>query len=150
MASGINVKVSTKKLIKAMEEKVAEHKKLITQFDAAQKKYDAAVEKHEAFLLATAPKLAAKFDQKPLVRVSKVGWGANSGKTEVEVSYYIPNDEAKALNRPDWDDFKPDSGLCVNSLKEQVQELNNAIRLLGMSDEEFVNTSTYKSVAKYL
>lgn len=150
MASGINVKVSVKKLIAAMKEKVAAHEKLIAQFDAAQKKYDAAVEKHAAFLLANAPKLAAKFDHKPAIRVSKCGWGANAGKTEVEVSYYIPTDEAKTLNPPVWDDYAPASGTHVNTLKEQVQELNNAIRLLGMSDEEFVNTSTYKSVAKYL
>ena len=34
--------------------------------------------------------------------------------------------------------------------KSAVEEIENAIRLLKLTDEEFVNTSTYKSVAKYI
>jgi hypothetical protein len=33
---------------------------------------------------------------------------------------------------------------------QRIQEMENAGRLLAMTDEEYVNTSTYKSVSKYL
>lgn len=151
MASGINVKVATKKLITAMQAKVAEYTKMIAAYEAADKKFDAAVEKHEAWVKANAHKVAVKSDVTPVVRVNQRNWGAEAGKTEVEITYYIPNTEATGFKRPDWNDFKPDPNVNnVSDLKEQVKELNNAIRLLSMSDEEYVNTSTYKSVAKYL
>ena len=34
--------------------------------------------------------------------------------------------------------------------REQKEELSNAIRILKMTDEEVVNTSTYNAVARYL
>jgi hypothetical protein len=34
--------------------------------------------------------------------------------------------------------------------KEQKEEISNAIRILKMTDEETVNTSTYNAVARYL
>ena len=33
---------------------------------------------------------------------------------------------------------------------EQKEEIQNAIRILQMTDEETVNTSTYNAVARYL
>jgi hypothetical protein len=33
---------------------------------------------------------------------------------------------------------------------EQKQEIENAIRILKMTDEEVVNTSTYNAIARYL
>ena len=37
-----------------------------------------------------------------------------------------------------------------HSYNEQKQEIENAIRILSMTDEETVNTSTYNAVARYL
>ena len=34
--------------------------------------------------------------------------------------------------------------------REKKEEISNAIRILKMTDEEVVSTSTYNSVAKYL
>jgi hypothetical protein len=34
--------------------------------------------------------------------------------------------------------------------KEMVEEIENAIRILKMTDEEVVNTSTYNAIARYL
>ncbi len=34
--------------------------------------------------------------------------------------------------------------------KEMVDEIENAIRILKMTDEETVSTSTYNSIARYL
>ena len=34
--------------------------------------------------------------------------------------------------------------------RDEMREIENAIRMLQLSDEETVNTSTYKDVARYL
>ena len=40
--------------------------------------------------------------------------------------------------------------LHQHSYNEQKAEISNAIRILKMTDEETVNTSTYNAVARYL
>jgi hypothetical protein len=40
--------------------------------------------------------------------------------------------------------------MSVYEYKEKHNELSNAIRILKMTDEETVNTSTYNAVAQYL
>ena len=37
-----------------------------------------------------------------------------------------------------------------HTYREQKEEISNAIRMLKMTDEEVVNTSTYNAVARYL
>jgi hypothetical protein len=37
-----------------------------------------------------------------------------------------------------------------HTYREQKEEISNAIRILKMTDEELVNTSTYNAVARYL
>jgi hypothetical protein len=37
-----------------------------------------------------------------------------------------------------------------HTYNEQKEEMSNAIRILKMTDEEVVNTSTYNAVARYL
>jgi hypothetical protein len=38
----------------------------------------------------------------------------------------------------------------AHTYAEQKEEIANAIRILKMTDEEVVNTSTYNAVARYL
>jgi hypothetical protein len=38
----------------------------------------------------------------------------------------------------------------THTYQEQKEEMTNAIRILKMTDEEVVNTSTYNAVARYL
>jgi hypothetical protein len=40
--------------------------------------------------------------------------------------------------------------ISVHNYREQKEEISNAIRILKMTDEEVVNTSTYNAVARYL
>lgn len=45
---------------------------------------------------------------------------------------------------------KKDSNFCEHSNRHSQEELGNAIRVLELSDEEYVRTSSYGAVAKYL
>jgi hypothetical protein len=40
--------------------------------------------------------------------------------------------------------------MSIYNYREQKEEISNAIRILKMTDEETVSTSTYQAVARYL
>jgi len=64
------------------------------------------------------------------------------------LTYYLSPEDAKELQRPQFEDER--LNVQPHQLREENGELGNAIRLLNMTDEEYVNTNTYKHVAKYL
>lgn len=144
----ISVKVSVKKVVAAMEAKIASNQKLIVEIEKADKKREEARKKHEAFVAANASKVAQKSGVTPTIDIRKVGWGSHEGDIKVELTYYLKPADAESLLEPEMDD--PHKGISTGFLKDQNDELGNAVRLLKMTDEEYVNTSTYKSVAKYL
>ena len=55
----------------------------------------------------------------------------------------------KVLNFPD-EPVKDFTTIHKSTYNEQKEEISNAIRILKMTDEEVVNTSTYNAVARYL
>ena len=138
MSRGINVKVATPKIIKALETSLAKMKKDFAEQDKKQNAYQKAKEAWE------------KKGVKILIENAKL---AN------ETSLSTWRDQANLTLRFDLDDVADVIGKCPvqepNRIaewqyKEAVEEIENAIRLLKLTDEEFVSTSTYKSVAKYI
>lgn len=45
---------------------------------------------------------------------------------------------------------KKDNRFCEHTNRAAIEELGNAIRVLELTDEEYVRTSSYGAVAKYL
>lgn len=145
---GISVKVSTKKVIAAMEQKIASNTKKITDYKKAKEKHEVALEKHRKLVQDSASKIAKNTGVSPEISVSNArSWGTNAGKIQVELTYYLNKEDAEHLVTPS---FEYDEVVSVGQLEEENRELGNAVRLLQMTDEEYVNTSTYKHVAKYL
>ena len=71
----------------------------------------------------------------------KVRWDG-----DVNVDVNIPGSVLKLPAEPIRDfDIIPDW-----QYKDMVDEIENAIRILKMTDEDVVSTSTYNSIAKYL
>lgn len=146
---GISVKVSTKKVIAAMEQKVAANTKKLVEYEKANKQMEAEKEKHKKFVQNNAARIAKAAGVTPEISVSEArSWGANAGKVQVELTYYLSPEDAKELQRPQFEDER--LNVQPHMLREENGELGNAIRLLNMTDEEYVNTNTYKHVAKYL
>ena len=146
---GISVKVSTKKVIAAMEQKVAANTKKLAEYEKAKKQTEAEREKHKKFVQNNAARIAKAAGVTPEISVSEArSWGANAGKVQVELTYYLSPEDAKELQRPQFEDER--LNVQPHMLREENGELGNAIRLLNMTDEEYVNTNTYKHVAKYL
>ena len=139
MARGkaINVKIATTKVIKALETKLAEIKKDFANQEANEAKY----EKAQKAWGKEVAKLA-------LAQISKAEnlTANNRYDGRVNVDFYLPAGTIKLPDEPKRD------FITINDwqYREQVEEIENAIRILKMTDEEVVSTSTYNAIARYL
>jgi hypothetical protein len=133
MARAISVKVSTAKVIKALEEKLSAGTKAIATNEKKRKdfvKVEKAWSKEVADLV---------FKQ-----ISKADLSAHeSYRNEVNVNICLP---AGVITLPE----KPTMDLERELGRYEIEEIENAIRILKMSDEEVVNASTFKNLAQYL
>jgi hypothetical protein len=133
MARAISVKVATTKVIKALEDKLSDSKKAITNNEKKRKDYEK-VEKAYAKEVAD-----IVFKQ-----ISKAEVSAHENwRNEVNVTITLPNGLVKLPEKPTMD-LERELG------QYEITEIENAIRILKMTDEEFVNASTFKQVAQYL
>lgn len=132
--SSVSVKIPTAKFIEAVRDKLDELVKWRDGETARTEKYRKALESWEKQVRVSIPKTA-----KP-ERVSVNEW---RDTVRVEILYEFP--AGKFPPKPE-----PEVGLAGWDLKTQIEELSNALRLLELSDADYINASTYKSVAKYL
>ena len=139
MARGkaINVKIATTKVIKALETKLAQIQKDKAnqkvneeKFSKAQEKYNKEVAKLALDKISKATELSAN------VRYNGV----------INVDFNLPAGTIDLSEQPKKD-FTTFHDWQYN---EMVEEIENAIRILKMTDEELVNTSTYNAIARYL
>jgi hypothetical protein len=150
----INVKVSRIKIIDALETKIAEMQKQQEEWKVANEQYEEA-KKEWLFKVA---ELALKSDKAEFnpekSSVYTDHWRTkNSSYANVEVCIDIPISLLpKEPIRPEDKPFQS-SGYGRNRIgdfNERVEEIQNAVRILKLSDEEVVSTSTYQSVSRYL
>ena len=133
MARGVSVKVATTKVIKALEDKLEASTKAITNNEKKRKEY----EKTEKAWAKEVAELVFK-------QISKAEVNAHENwRNEVNVSIQLP---AGSIKLPE----KPSIELEQELGRYEVQEIENAIRILKMTDEEFVNASTFNKLAQYL
>jgi len=133
----INVKIATSKVVKALEAKLVQLRK-----DKANQK--ANEEKHAKALKAwnkEVGKLALAKISKAENLTARVCYNGM-----ISVDFSLPKGCIKLPKEPennldtlnDW------------QYKEIVEEIENAVRILKMTDEEVVSTSTYNTIARYL
>ena len=139
MARGksINVKIATTKVIKALETKLEQLKKDKANYKDNEAKFQKAMEKYQKEV----GKLA-------LAQIGKAKdiTASTRYNNDVYLSVTLP---AGTITLPD----EPQRDFEVISdynYRDIVEEIENAIRILKMTDEEVVSTSTYNSIAKYL
>jgi hypothetical protein len=133
MSRAISVKVATTKVVKALEDKLADSKKAIVNNEKKRKEYEK-VEKTWAKEVAD-----AVFKQ-----ISKAEVSAHENwRNEVNVTITLPAGSIKLPEKPTID-LERELG------QYEITEIENAIRILKMTDEEVVNASTFKQIAQYL
>ena len=133
----INVKIATTKVITALETKLAQLKKDKANQKVNEEKHNKA---HEKWRKDVA-KLALTAINKAEDLSANVRYNGS-----VNVDFNLPKDAIELPAEPEKD-FE---SLHDWQYKEMVDEIENAIRILKMTDEETVSTSTYNTIARYL
>jgi hypothetical protein len=133
----INVKIATTKVIKALETKLAQLQKDKANQKNNEEKHQKAMEKYnkEVAKLALA-QISKATDLSANVRYNG----------QINVDFNLPAGTIELPKQPekDFDTYHE------WQYKEMVEEIENAIRILKMTDEEMVSTSTYNAIARYL
>ena len=133
----ISVKIATTKVIKALENKLAQIQKDKANQATNEEKYEKAHEKWSADVA----KLALSKISKATELRANVRYNG-----EVNVDFNLPKGsiDLPAEPKKDFETFHD------WQYREMVEEIENAIRILKMTDEEVVSTSTYNAIARYL
>jgi hypothetical protein len=134
----ISVKIATTKVIKALETRLAELEKNYANQEANEAKYQKQYEKWQKEMGKWA---LSQFSKATNLRTNYRSWN----KT-VNVDFDLATDGTDFPKEPEKD-FEVIHRHNYNEMKE---ELSNAIRILKMTDEEVVSTSTYNAIARYL
>ena len=139
MARGkaISVKIATTKVIKALETKLAQLQKDKANQKVNEEKFSKAQEKYNKEVGKLALEKISKAED--LSAHTRYNGQINVSFTLPAGSIVLPDEPKKDFEvYHDW------------QYKEMVDEIENAIRILKMTDEELVSTSTYNAIARYL
>ena len=134
----INVKIATPKVIKALETKLAQIKSDYAKQDENEAKFQKAQEKWQ--------KEVGKWAIGQISKAQNFRTNYRSWNRTLNVDFDLTCDESDFPKQPERD-FEQ---IHRHSYNEMVEELENAIRILKMTDEEVVSTSTYNAIARYL
>ena len=134
----ISVKIATIKVINALEGALAKLELDYTSQEANEAKFQKEQDKYKNELIAYATKHIAKAEN---FRTNYRSWN-----NVLNIDFDLTVSETEIPKSPERDFETMSRHEYVN----QKEELSNAIRILKMTDEEVVNTSTYNAVARYL
>jgi hypothetical protein len=134
----ISVKIATPKVIKALEVRLAELETNYANQEANEAKYTKAYEKYKKELIAYA---VANIKKAENFRTNYRSWN-----NQLNIDFDLTVIQAELPSEPERE-FEQ---MGRHTYLEQKQEIENAIRILKMTDEEVVNTSTYNAIARYL
>ena len=138
MSRQITVKVATSKVIKALEGTLAKLEKDYTSQSANEAKYNKAV---EAWRKEIGKWAIANFSKAENLRTNYRSWN----KT-LNVDFDIIVSEKEFPLEPE----KDYETIHQHTYREMKEDITNALTILKMTDEETVNASTMKQIAKYL
>ncbi len=136
MSKTINVRVTRAKLLSALKKALADKQK-------EAKDHTNAVKAKEVALADIKKQIAS------LIKAGKM----TPKEVSFPYSYRYDNNETKEVTVTFSHKItipKVESNFSEHSNSSAIEELENAIRILELSDEDYVKTSSYGSVAKYL
>lgn len=132
-----SVRIQTKKVLELLRKREGELltlKKQTAKLEADHKKQVEAWESKAA--------KAAKTTKPSEVSATEVRWGDGAGKVRVVITYLLP--VGKVGERPE----SPDTfGYAQRNLLEEIQQ---TIKLLELTDDESVSATAYKNLAQLL
>ena len=140
MARGkaISVKIATPKVIKALETALAKLEADYTSQEANEAKYRKDYEKWQKELTDYA---IANIKKAENFRTNYRSW---NNQLNIDFDLTVPKEGLPSEPEKDF------VTMHQHTYREEKAEIENAIRILKMTEEETVNTSTYNAVARYL
>jgi len=138
MSRAITVKVATPKVIKALETRLAQLEKDYTSQSANEAKYQKAREKWQ--------KEIGKWAIDHFSKAENIRTNYRSWNNSLNVDFDIITKESDFPTEPEKD-FEI---IHQHTYREMKEDITNALTILKMTDEETVNASTMKQIAKYL
>ena len=133
----ISVKIATTKVIKALETKLAQIQKDKTNQKTNEEKFQKATEKYN--------KEVAKLALDKISKATDLS-AHKRYNGEIVVNFSLPAGTIDLPTEPE----REFQSFHEWQYKEMIEEIENAIRILKMTDEEVVSTSTYNAIARYL
>jgi DNA repair exonuclease SbcCD ATPase subunit len=134
----ISVKIATPKVIKALETRLAKLEADYTKQDENEAKFQ---KKVDAWKKEIGKWAIANFSKAENLRTNYRNWNNN-----LNVDFDIVVKEGDFPAEP----VKDFEQIHQHTYREMKDEMENAIRILKMTDEETVSTSTYNAIARYL
>ena len=134
----ISVKIATPKVIKALESALAKLELDYTTQEANEAKYQKQFEKYR--------KALSDYAIANIKKAENFRTNYRSYNNTLNIDFDITASESELPKCPEKDFVV----MSQWEYKEKQEEISNAIRILKMTDEETVNTSTYNAVARYL
>jgi hypothetical protein len=140
MARGkaIQVKIATAKVITALENKLVELEANYKKQDENEAKYQTAIEAWKKDLFTYAISNISKAEN---LRTNYRQWTKS-----LNVDFDLTVNDGEFPAEPE----RKFEQIHQHTYREQKDEMENAIRILKMTDEETVSTSTYNAIARYL
>jgi hypothetical protein len=140
MARGkaLSVKIPTQRVIAGLEASLAKLEMEYATQGENERKHTLA---YEAWKKEIGKWAIANFSKAENLRTNYRSWNNN---LNVDFDIVVKDGEFPAEPEKDFE------VIHTHTYREQKEEITNAIRILKMTDEEVVNTSTYNAVARYL
>jgi monomeric isocitrate dehydrogenase len=138
MARAISVKVSTPKVIAALENKLASLEAELATYKTNEEVYQNAWKEYQTQL--------QNYCVANIVKATNFRVSHRQYNGTVNIDYDVPTNLPNFPTEPQRD-FEVVYEHSVNSAKE---EITNALNILRMTEEEYVSASTMKSIASYL
>ena len=136
MSRAITVKVAVPKVIKALETRLATLEKDYASQEEKEAKYQKAYKAWQ--------KQLADFAIKNFAKAENIRTNSRSWNKTLNVDFDIVGSDFPAEPEKDFE------VIHQHYYKEMKEDITNALTILKMTDEETVNASTMKQIAKYL
>ena len=138
MAKAITVKVATPKVIKALEARLDKIQSDYASQEAREAEYQKALAEFQEAIKKWAISNISKGEN---IRTNYRSWNDT-----INVDFDL-NTKGVDFPKEPQRDYEL---IHQHSYKEMVEDITNALNILKMTDEETVNASTMKSIARYL
>ena len=138
MSRAITVKVATPKVIKALETKLETVKKDYASQEANEAKYEKA---RKAWQKELQDYAIANIKKSENLRTSYRSWN-----NTLNIDFDLTVSEKDLPTEPQ----REFTTMHQHTFNEMVEDITNALTILKMTDEETVNASTMKQIARYL